>query len=114
MDRRVTIFASDPALLSALQFSLTIEGFDVCVDAEHPSSASCLIIDQKYHGDGLTWLAGLRAHGNASPAILLVTHPDRTVRASATALGARLIEKPLTGNELADALTDSLTRPSAV
>ena len=114
MDRRVIIFAGDPALLSALQFSLTIEGFDVRVDAELHSSASCLIIDQRYHGDGLAWLAGLRARGNASPAILLVTHPDRTIRASAAELGARLIEKPLSGNELTDALIDSLTRQSAV
>lgn len=109
MDRPVILFASDPALLSALRFSLTIEGFDVRGDAERPPSPICLIIDQGFRGDGLAWLASLRADGNASPAILLVTHPDRAVRASAAVLGARLIEKPLTGDELTDALTDILT-----
>jgi DNA-binding response OmpR family regulator len=109
MDRPVILFASDPALLSALQFSLTIEGFDVRGDANRPTSQMCMIIDQRFHGDGLAWLASLRADGNASPAILLVTHPDRNVRASAAALGARLIEKPLTGDELTEALADILT-----
>ena len=114
MDRPVILFASDPALLAALRFSLTLEGFDVHSDAERPASCACLIIDQGFSGDGLAWLAGLRADGKASPAILLVTHPDRAVRASAAALGARLIEKPLTGDELTDALTDILIhRPAA-
>ncbi len=114
MDRPVRLFASDPALLSALVFSLTLEGFDVRGDAERPTSDMVLIIDQSFRGDGLVWLANLRADENASPAILLVTHPDRTVRASAAALGARLIEKPLTGDELTDALADILNhRPAA-
>lgn len=114
MDRPVIFFASDPALLSALRFSLTLDGFDVRGNTERPTSPMCLIIDQGFRGDGLAWLASLRADGNASPAILLVTHPDRAVRASAAILGARLIEKPLTGDELTDALTDILThRPAA-
>ncbi|KTE17567.1 hypothetical protein [Sphingopyxis sp. H115] len=114
MDRPVTILASDPALLSALRFSLTLDGFDVRGNAEPPASHICLIIDQGFRGDGFAWLASLRANGNTAPAILLVTHPDRVVRASAAALGARLIEKPLTGDELTDALTDILThRPAA-
>src|SRR3546814_12197749 len=85
MDRPVILFASDPALLAALRFSLTLEGFDVHSDAERPASCACLIIDQGFSGDGLAWLTGLRADGNASPAILPVTHPDRAVRASAAA-----------------------------
>ena len=113
MDRAVILFASDPALLSALRFSLTLEGFDVRGDAERPANHMCLIIDQGFRGDGLAWLASLRADGNASPAILLVTHPDRTLRTSAAALGARLIDKPLTGDELTDALADILTRRPA-
>jgi hypothetical protein len=44
---------------------------------------------------------------------VLATHPDRAVRASAAALGARLIEKPLTGDELTNALTEILTRRPA-
>ena len=113
MDRAVILFASDPALLSALRFSLTLEGFDVRGDAERPTSQMCLIIDQGFRGDGLAWLTNLRADGNESSAILLVTHADRVIRASAAALGARLIEKPLTGDELTDALTDILTRRPA-
>ena len=113
MDRAVILFASDSALFSALRFSLTLEGYEVRGDADRSTSHICLIIDQGFRGDGLAWLASLRADGNASPAILLVTHPDRTLRTSAAALGARLIDKPLTGDELTDALTDILTRRPA-
>ena len=114
MDRPVTLLASDHALRSALGFLLTLEGFDIRGDADRVTGSVCLVVDQGFCGDGLAWLAGLRAAGNASPAIVLATHPDRAVRASAAALGARLIEKPLTGDELTDALTEILThRPAA-
>jgi FixJ family two-component response regulator len=110
MDRPVTLFASDPALLSSLRFALSLDGFCLRSNTETPARDGCLIIDQGFHGDGFAWLASLRASGNPSPAILLVTHPDRAVRASAVALDARLIEKPLAGDELTEALTEMLTR----
>ena len=65
-----------------------------------------MVIDQAFRGDGLAWLASLRAVGHASSALLLVTHPNRAVRTLAAALGARLIDKPLTGDELTEALED--------
>jgi len=113
MDRPVTLLASDPALRSALGFLLTLEGFDIRGDADRVTGSVCLVVDQGFRGDGLAWLAGRRAAGNASPAIVLATHPDRAVRASAAALGARLIERPLTGDELPNALPKTLPRRPA-
>lgn len=106
MDRTVELFGSDPALLSSLRFALTLDGFTLSQEGKEAASEACLIIDQDFQGDGLAWLASQRALGNRSPVLLLVTHPDRALRASATALGCRLIDKPLTGDELTEALTE--------
>lgn len=108
MDRTVALFGSDPALLASLRFALALDGFTLSQEAQEPASGACLVIDQDFQGDGVAWLASQRALGNLSPALLLVTHPDRALRASAAALGCRLIDKPLTGDELAEALTEIL------
>lgn len=109
MDCQIAICASDPALLSALRFSLSLEGFDVCDDSEPASTAACVIIDQDFEGDGLGWLGRLRASGSQVPAMFLVTHPDRALRASAAAFDARIIHKPLTGDELTEGLASILS-----
>ena len=99
----ILLFVPDGPVLSSLQFSLAIEGFDVIDGAAEgidPSAAAAMVIDQSYLGDGLTALAGLRSRGCAAPAILLSTHPSARLRSRAAAAGADLIEKPLFGDEL--------------
>lgn len=103
----ILLYIADRPVLSSLQFSLAVEGFAVDNGASgsvDPGSARALVIDQNYRGDGLAALRELRAKGCRTPAILIATNPTSRLRASATALGAALVEKPLLGDELTSAL----------
>ncbi|MDP4538508.1 histidine kinase [Qipengyuania sp. DY56-A-20] len=106
----ILLFVEDRPLLSSLQFSLAIEGFEVVdgtageAEAFHPSLAAALVIDQSYLEDGLAALRSLRLQGCELPAITLATNPTVSLRASAAALGAELIEKPLMGDDLSYAI----------
>ena len=73
-----------------------------------PRTAAVLVVDQGYSGDGLSYLAGLRAAGCSAPAILLATNPTPRLRGRVAAARAVLIEKPLLGDELAGALRIAL------
>lgn len=102
----ILLFVSDGAVLSSLQFSLALEGFAVAdgLAAPVPSTAVCLVVDQACRGDGLSLLAGLRTAGCTAPALLLATNPGRSLRHRAAATGAVIVEKPLLGEELTQAL----------
>ncbi|KTE19784.1 hypothetical protein ATE67_14235 [Sphingopyxis sp. H050] len=114
MDQTIGLRVSDPALLSSLRFALALDGFVICEDSEADTKAGCLVVDQDYRDGGIAWLAEARASGLSVPALLLVTNPDRRTRAAGTAIAARLVDKPLQGDELAEALTSILThRPAA-
>ncbi|MGO4168885.1 histidine kinase [Novosphingobium sp. YAF33] len=107
LDRPVLLFESDQPVLSSLQFALSLEGFlpaDGSVLDADPATAECLVIDQRYRADGIGFLQELRDKGVVVPAILLATNPSRELRRRMKPLGAVLIEKPLLGNELTDAL----------
>jgi hypothetical protein len=99
-DRPVIILASDPALLSSLEFALSVEGFDLQHEGEIALPNVCLIVDQDRVGGGLAFLRAQRAAGNLALAILLVTHPDARLRTSARSLGVHLLEKPLRSDDL--------------
>ena len=105
-NRPILLFVNDRAVLSSLQFSLGLDGFILVDDAEgvDPSAAHCLVIDQRYRGGGLAFLDELRAAGVVAPAILLVTNPTRRQHEQAAASAAVVIEKPLLGDELTQAL----------
>lgn len=106
-DRPILLFESDRPVLSALQFALTLDGFAVADGAGEgadPAAACCLVVDQRYLGDGLAFLAELRARNCDAPAILLATNPSNRTRSRTVALGGVLIEKPLLGDELARCL----------
>ena len=103
----ILLFIDDRPVLSSLQFSLTVEGFqavDGATDGMDPALAGALIVDQNYWGDGLTALRHLRSEGCEVPAILLATNPTAALRARAKAEGAELIEKPLLDAELSRAI----------
>lgn len=106
-DRSVLLFENDQPVLSSLQFALTLQGFmpeDGDAEGANISAASCLVIDQRYGSDGLDFLQELRATGIGAPAILLATNPTERLRRRAAARGAVVIEKPLLGDELTEAL----------
>ena len=120
MDRdAVLLLIEDRPFLSSLQFSLAIEGFRIVeaaaggADRSRPPLSAVLVIDQSYGGDGLAALRQLRLQGCELPAITLATNPTVSLRASAAALGAELIEKPLLGDELSLAIRGLLEKRKA-
>lgn len=104
----VIVVDDDPAVLSALKFSLEIEGFDVrsfengeaMLNTRELPDQGCLVIDYYLSGiNGLDLLELLRARRVALPAILITT-PNTAVRERAIRLGVPIIEKPLLSNAL--------------
>ena len=103
----VVVVDDDPAVRSALAFSLETEGFTVrtyetaaqlLIDIP---PAACFILDYRLPGmSGLDLLEELRRHKITSRAILITTHPSPAVRERAAASGTVLIEKPLLGDAL--------------
>ncbi|WP_234032886.1 histidine kinase [Aurantiacibacter arachoides] len=103
----ILLFIGDRPVLSSLQFSLAVEGFqvvDAAADEIDPTVAAALVIDQTYLGDGVAVLRDLRMQGFMVPAIVLATNPNAELRARVNAMSAELIEKPLLGDELSHAI----------
>ncbi len=109
----VLLVEDDEAVASALQFALTIEGWRVDVRtsgeallaAPVPAGSVCLVIDVQLPGiSGLAALAELRRRGSRTPAILITSDPPPATVRQAARLGARIVEKPLIGGELLDAI----------
>lgn len=117
VEGQILLFVADRPVLSSLEFTLGLEGFQVADGAQaalDPAHAACLVVDQQYGEDGIAFLLALRQAGCVTPAILLVTYPTPYTRALASAAGALLVEKPLLGEELTRALSDVLqTRGAA-
>ncbi|RYG88253.1 MAG: histidine kinase [Alphaproteobacteria bacterium] len=103
----IALLMDDQAVLSSLQFALSVEGFAL-TSVGDDLAAAALVIDQGYRGDGLAALVSLRANGCAAPAIVLVTNPTASFRARAAGAGAALIEKPLLGDELSRAIAGAI------
>ena len=102
-DKSVQLFVGDAAVLSSLRFSLGLDGFTL-TEGAYPRAARCLVIDQRYRGDGLAFLRNLRQVGITAPAVLLATNPTRRQHKGAVASGAVVIEKPLLDDELTQVL----------
>jgi two-component system, LuxR family, response regulator FixJ len=109
----------DTAVLNSLKFVLQLEGFTVRLygsaqelldELELPESG-CLLVDHYMPGmSGLELLAALRRRGVTLPAILITGHPSVALRRRAEQVGVRLLEKPLLGNGLIEAIGDELGR----
>jgi FixJ family two-component response regulator len=112
-ERPVFVIDDDPAILASLKFALEIEGYSVrtysapkalIADATHKTSG-CLVIDYNLaEENGLQVLAELRRRGVTMPAILITTNPGPRLRVRAAAASVSIVEKPLIGNTLADAI----------
>ena len=90
--------------MSSLKFSLVIEGFAVraYADAEqllaetHLPKFDCMIVDHNMPGmNGLDLVSELRARRIDTPAILITSHPNQSLRDRAASAGIPIIEKPL-------------------
>lgn len=104
----VLVVDDDAALLGALDFALSAEGYRVrgcptghqalAPDADAPA---CLLIDYRLPDmDGMDLAQRLRDQGVDAPLILMTSNPDARCRARAAKGGAVIVEKPLLGDRL--------------
>lgn len=119
IDRKtIRIVDDDAAVLGSLRFSLEIEGYDVeafsSADeflAAMPKAGACLLIDQNLPGmTGLDLLDEIRRRGGSSPAVLITSRASAAILRRAAAAGALIVEKPLLGNTLIDAIRSVTSR----
>jgi FixJ family two-component response regulator len=116
--KTVLVVDDDPAVLGSLRFSLEIEGYAVTtfVSADEALAAAlvpadCLVIDHNLQGmNGLDLVGEIRRRGGGGAAVLVTSHPPQVLRARAAAAGVAIIEKPLLGNALIEAIR-RLTEP---
>jgi two-component system, LuxR family, response regulator FixJ len=108
----LVVVDDDPAVLGSLRFSLEIEGYlvETFRTAEELLAAplppvDCLVIDHNLPGmNGLDLLGEIRRRGLSTAAVLVTSHPPQILRHRAATAGVAIIEKPLLGNALIDAL----------
>ena len=113
----VVIIDDDAAVTASLRFALEMEGLSVKgyqsaealladVDSQH---TGCLVIDYLLPGtNGLELLRTLRKMGVGAPAIIITTNPGSVLRRQVAAEGADIVEKPLLGSALLNAIRRSL------
>jgi two-component system response regulator FixJ len=119
----VVVIDDDPAVLGALKFALDLEGFsasayrsgaELLAESDLPE-AGCLVIDFKLPDtDGLSLLAALRNRAVRLPAVLITTNPSASLRRRAAAVDVPIVEKPLLGNGLVDAIRRALSERAPV
>ena len=120
--KRVFVIDDDPAVRNSLKFSLEIEGYAVGVfsSAKEILAASdlpekgCLLIDYGLPDmTGLDLLDRLRKRGVGLPAVLITSNPGPILRFRASEVGVPIVEKPLLGNSLAEAIRNAFgARPA--
>lgn len=109
----IVVVDDDPAVRNSLKFALEIEGYRVrlfrggsdLLGLAHLPEASCVVVDYNLDGqNGLDVIATLRGRNYAAPAVLITTNPSGSVRQRAAAAGVPIVEKPLLGNALVEAI----------
>ncbi len=114
---RVVIVDDDAAVCEALVFALELEGFaavsfssgEALLRSTLPAVGACLVIDERLTGiSGLDTLRRLRNRRIMLPALLMTSHPGRELRAAAKAAGVPILEKPLLGDVLSNAIRNAL------
>ena len=115
---KIVVVEDDSDLLHALRFSLELEGWPVVSYAtaeallagEPLPDTGCLVLDHGLPGtSGLDLLSQLRARGTALPAIIITTNPSAQIRRRAAERGASIVEKPLLGGTLTEAIREALS-----
>lgn len=110
---RVLLVDDDPAVRASLKFALEIEGVEVddfasaeaVAEAAMGGEPACMVLDYRLPGmDGLQLLETLRRSGVRAPAIIVTSHPSRSLRHQVAFANATLIEKPL----LCDSLIETI------
>jgi len=115
----VVIVDDDVAVCRSLKFSLELEGFAVrfygsaaeLLDAGDLAACDCFVIDQRMPGiSGMELIADLRDRNVLTPAILLISDPNRALTDRAAMADVPIVEKPLLGNALVDSIRQACRR----
>jgi FixJ family two-component response regulator len=111
----ILVVDDDSGVRNSLKFMIEVEGFEVnayssaheLLNEDSLPANSCLVTD--YHMPDMTGLelvAHLRDRRISIPAILMTAHPTDILRNRAAAAGISIVEKPLLGGDLLDAIRD--------
>jgi two-component system response regulator FixJ len=110
--KHVFVVDDDTAVRASIKFALELEGFEVrafpnaeaLLATERIPSPSCLVVDYHMPGmNGLDLVARLRERDKALPAVL-ISSPDDNLRNRAAILGVTMVEKPMLGAPLLNAV----------
>jgi two-component system, LuxR family, response regulator FixJ len=112
----ILVVDDDFAVRSSLKFMMEVEGFEVhaysgaheLLNEESLPANGCLVTD--YHMPemtGLELVAELRERRISIPAILITTHPNEDLRNRAAVAGTLIVEKPLLGDRLLEAISEA-------
>jgi FixJ family two-component response regulator len=110
--RHVFVVDDDSAVRKSIKFALELEGFEVrayssaqqlLIEDSMPFP-SCVVVDYHLPGmNGLDLVAKLRERNKALPAVL-ITSPDDNLRNRAAAAGIPMVDKPMLGDPLLNAV----------
>lgn len=113
----VFVVDDDAGLRGALQFALELEGFAVsaygsgaeCLAEPALPECGCLVVDFNLPDmTGLELIDSLRSRAVNLPAILITSHPSQGLRRRAAEAGLPIVEKPLLGDGLLEAIRNSV------
>ncbi|MEW9856747.1 hypothetical protein [Novosphingobium sp. M1R2S20] len=112
------LMIEDEAVRTSISFALEVEGIEtkICTDPMQLYSLlkpdrTCLLIDQGKDGtEALDLLRCTQTLGVRLPTIVLVSTPSKALLDSIKDLGAIVVEKPLAGDELAEAMHSLTSR----
>ena len=113
----ILVVDDDSAVRNSLKFMIEVEGFEVnayssaqeLLNEDSLPANSCLVTD--YHMPDMTGLElvdQLRDRQISIPAILITANPTEILRNRAAAAGISIIDKPLLGDRLLDAIRKAL------
>jgi FixJ family two-component response regulator len=111
----IAVVDDDPAVCNSLKFSLELEGFAVrayrssreFLAAAAFRDCSCFIIDQRMPGmSGMELIAELRLRKISTPAILIISQPNKVLSARAAEARVPIVEKPLLNNALLEKIRE--------
>jgi len=115
----ILIAVGDGVLADSLRFSLELEGFEVKLCDEHSligamaanETPGCLVLDQDVFARMVDGKGDRRFAAFGIPVVLMVGHKTERVVASAEKAGVtNVVEKPLLGGVLFDAIRTALRK----
>jgi two-component system response regulator FixJ len=119
----IVVVEDDPGMRASLEFLLESHGFTVAAFASPEDmlkrldslDPGCAIFDVHLPGqDGIELYEGMKARGDALPAIFITGQIDDQIRANARRIGAVvLLEKPFSDEALLGAVGRALATPAA-